>query len=81
MYLAGNYCYQIDALAPTRYAATLLTQITRDNPPKPNQTQQNVEKRRGYVAIQGTQNPPLIASVQVQVWPRGPYKSVMQKYF
>ena len=36
MYLAGNYCYQISAIAPPQGGAdTLLTQVTRDNPSQP----------------------------------------------
>ena len=36
MYLAGNYCYRIKAMAPPGVADTPLTQITRDNTSKPN---------------------------------------------
>jgi hypothetical protein len=53
MYLAGNYCYRINALAPPGGADTLLTQITRDNPLKPNATQKNGQKSRGYVVLSG----------------------------
>jgi hypothetical protein len=49
MYLAGNYCYRINAVAPPG----VLTQVTRNNPSKPNETQQNGEKSRGYIVLSG----------------------------
>ena len=89
--LAVNMGLRINTEAP-QGAETLLTQVTRDNPSKPNQTRRNSQKSRGYIvlsgvilcypglycviwgylAIRGTQNPPLIASVSVQVQPEGP---------
>ena len=53
IYLAGNYCYRINAIALPGGADTLLTQIIRHNPSKPDKTQQNGQKRRGCVVLSG----------------------------
>jgi hypothetical protein len=52
VYLAGNYCYRVNVIAP-RGADTLLTQITRDNPSKPDKTHKKGQKSRGYVVLSG----------------------------
>ena len=47
---SSNCCYRTNATAP-RGADILLTQITRRNPSKPDQIQQNGQESRSYVVL------------------------------
>ena len=69
--LAVNQGFRINAVVPGG-ADTLLTQGTCDNPSKHSKLAEIVGVIWGYIAIQETKNFPLIASVPVQVRPRGP---------
>ena len=50
--LAVNQGLRINTEAP-QGGDTLLTEVTRDNPSKPNQTRRNSQKSRGYVVLSG----------------------------